>query len=523
MGSMSETTIVWGDGAAAPGTKNFIKPVSSVEVVATTLPAGTQATASVEGGDTSPLFRFGVPKGDQGEPGEKGRDGANVLPTDEAVEESMANRLPILLSEQPMTGALGSHAGVLQRQGDAVLTVNARTVAWSDFTAAFLAPKGVVRFLRIPAGSIGLPDAKGQLRLDLLTVTPAGVTHLVEGAPTNDAPVHAKVPDGEVPFATATTAKDGTVTATGGLWVTTSGNIIMLRANIEQNLQEEFDLWGGTIAQLPNNQLSRWTGTEWLPLSKNDGSLHKVAHDDTLLGDGTDHSPLAVADPGNQAEIDQIRTMAEEAGKDAETAAATAQQASDTANTALQTASGIEATATGAMDAANAARTTASDAETAANAAASTATDAKSTADGLSARVDDASRDAKDAATKATDAASAAKTATTTATDAASKIDATKSMAEDSKARLARLPLIRWGSASTPSNNGASGVRFDLTFNPPFGFPPVIVANAGGGGRIAVRVDAVTQNRATLTAWQDTNFGGETVSIQWAAFGNWDK
>lgn len=542
--TMSETHIFWGAGAR-PGTKNFIKPVSSVEIVATSLPAGTQATASVEGGDESPLFRFGIPRGDQGGPGKPGRDGSNVLPTDKAIDESLRERLPVLLLEQPFTAALGHHAGVLQRPGEGVASTDGSHIAWTECTIAIKAPKGVMRFYRIPAGSLPLPPTVGRPRIDMVVVGPDGKPKLLEGVPGVN-PVHPPIPPHSVPIATVKTGMS-TPEVTGGLWITTAGNVVQLFSDMEQTLQEEMS--GGTfIAQLPNNQLSRWDGTEWLALSKNDGSLHKVEHDDTLLGSGTDHDPLSVADPGHAAELQEVREIAEDARKEAETSQAVAQQASDVASDAQQTAAGIEAIANGAMDAANAARDTAEDAERAANEASNTATDAKTTSDGLSNRVDDIGRQADAAEKSAQDASRSAETAGKDANDAkqtaedASKdasdakrdaesasrdVEKAKADAEEAVARTRRIGLTRWGSFSIPTRDGLQGADGNISFpSPSFGFPPVVTVahNGGGAGRVGFRVTGVTQNGAHVTAWTNNgNFDGSNIQCSYIAIGNWDR
>lgn len=86
--------------ATQPGEKTFIKPVSSLKAEAVTLPQGKPATATLRGTDSDPVFMFGLPAGAQGEPGKPGRDGSNVLPTEEAVKQIMGDSLgPMVVDE----------------------------------------------------------------------------------------------------------------------------------------------------------------------------------------------------------------------------------------------------------------------------------------------------------------------------------------------------------------------------------------------------------------------------------------
>lgn len=49
--------------------------VPNIQVTATTLEAGSQATVTKEGTNENPTFKFGIPKGDKGEKGDAGEKG----------------------------------------------------------------------------------------------------------------------------------------------------------------------------------------------------------------------------------------------------------------------------------------------------------------------------------------------------------------------------------------------------------------------------------------------------------------
>ncbi len=61
-----------GGDSSAPGV-DITKMQAEVE----TLPAGSKATVEVAGGSEGPVFRFGIPRGEQGAPGEQGLPGAD--------------------------------------------------------------------------------------------------------------------------------------------------------------------------------------------------------------------------------------------------------------------------------------------------------------------------------------------------------------------------------------------------------------------------------------------------------------
>ena len=60
------------------GVKGDIGATPNISVAATTLAAGSQATATRSGTDESPIITFGIPKGDTGEKGDKGESGAGL-------------------------------------------------------------------------------------------------------------------------------------------------------------------------------------------------------------------------------------------------------------------------------------------------------------------------------------------------------------------------------------------------------------------------------------------------------------
>ena len=82
---MSEIHVVFGE-KTQPGEVTYIHPVSEATATGRTLDPGKPVEVKVSGGTNNVHFDIGIPKGDKGD---KGTDGANVLPTAEAIAAAL--------------------------------------------------------------------------------------------------------------------------------------------------------------------------------------------------------------------------------------------------------------------------------------------------------------------------------------------------------------------------------------------------------------------------------------------------
>ena len=78
--------------------------LSVVSVTVTTLPAGSEATASMSGATEAPLLNLGIPKGDKGDKGSPGSGGGGgsgyITDVSEDFDVSDAGRLSLTKAEQ---------------------------------------------------------------------------------------------------------------------------------------------------------------------------------------------------------------------------------------------------------------------------------------------------------------------------------------------------------------------------------------------------------------------------------------
>ena len=145
-------------GPEGPAGKDGVTPV--ISVLATTLEAGSEATVSKSGGDESPTFTFGIPRGatgdtgPQGEPGPAGSQG----PKGDTGEQGPVGptgadgKSATITIGQTTTGEPGSNASVTNT-GDELNAV-----------LSFTIPRGAQgeTGLQGPPGQDGTPGADGK-------------------------------------------------------------------------------------------------------------------------------------------------------------------------------------------------------------------------------------------------------------------------------------------------------------------------------------------------------------------------
>ena len=98
------------------GVKGDIGATPNISVAATTLAAGSQATATRSGTDESPIITFGIPKGDKGEKGDSGSNGYSILYSNRSDTSSTTE----YISKDSMTIPSGYNV----KAGDFILCAN---------------------------------------------------------------------------------------------------------------------------------------------------------------------------------------------------------------------------------------------------------------------------------------------------------------------------------------------------------------------------------------------------------------